>query len=82
MGADGKCPKGTRACSGKTSTENTVCEAKKEACPVTDIKFVTWVNDTFLSEYEVSSVVGYNGFRIATSKVVDSMPIVDTTLEF
>ena len=42
VGTNGKCPKGTKACS-MTSPENTVCyppNDHKEKCPITSIDFV------------------------------------------
>ena len=72
----GLCPNGTQPCNQATTIDNTVCYANATNCPITDIKF----SNTSEQINYTTVAIDENRF-IAFSKLQDSLPIVQTSVE-
>ena len=76
VGKDGKCPKGTTACSAKTSAENTVCYPPAEhatSCPITSIDVVSG-SEALLRQQQNQTVINLTSQQgLVYSKTDDAM---------
>ena len=76
-----ECPEGTVLCSDKPKVENRVCVEHKEACPITEIKFID--KDGSSTDTELHKFIPFTDkIDIRTSIHTDNLPLVDFNVNF